>query len=213
MHFLPSPPVLAAFTFACIILAITPGPDMTLFLSRTVAGGKKLGFAAMLGASTGLVGHALLAGFGLSAIIATSQTAFLAVKIAGAAYLLFLAFEALRQGSALSIGPAPGSTPSVAATYATGIGINLTNPKIIMFYVTFLPQFVEAGDPSASAKLFFLAFYFMAIGIAISALVILVAAQFIGAMRSSPRAMRIFDYCFAALMGGFALKLLTAQGR
>ena len=213
MTFLPSLPLLATFTIACILLAITPGPDMTLFLSRTMAGGRKLGFAAMLGATTGLVFHALLAGFGLSALIAASPNAFLVIKIVGALYLLFLAVQAIRHGSALSIKREGAVEPSVRATYLTGIGINLTNPKIIIFYVTFLPQFVEAGDPFASGKLLFLALYFLVLGTIIGFILIVIAAQFISTMRANPKAMRIFDYSFAALMGGFAVKLLTAQGR
>ena len=206
-------PLMASFTLACIVLAITPGPDMTLFLSRTVAGGKRLGYAAMLGACTGLLGHALLAGFGLSALIAASPNAFLVIKITGAVYLLFLAVQAIRHGSALRIQREGSVEPGAWSTYLTGVGINLTNPKVILFYVTFLPQFIESGDPAASGKLLFLALYFLVLGSIINALVIAVAAQFIGLLRANPRGMRIFDYCFATLMGGFAVKLLTAQGR
>ena len=212
MTFIPSLPLMATFTLACILLAITPGPDMTLFLSRTIMGGPRLGLAAMLGATTGLLGHALLAGFGLSALIAASASAFLFIKIAGAMYLLFLAVQAIRHGSALSI-RRDTAEPRAWATYLTGVGINLTNPKVILFYVTFLPQFVEAGDPSASGKLLFLALYFLVVGSLINGVLIVVAAPFITLLRTNPKAMRIFDYCFATLMGGFAVKLLTAQGR
>ena len=204
---------LATFSAASVLLAITPGPDMTLFLGRTLIGGQKLGFAAMLGASTGLLFHALLAGFGLSAIIAASAPAFLVVKVIGAGYLLVLAYQAIRHGSALSAMRADGTPPSAWSTYLAGIGINLTNPKVIMFFVTFLPQFVEASDPAAGGKLLFLAFYFLLIGIPVSGLIILVAGQFIGLAKTNPKALRIFDYCFATLMGGFAIKLLAAQGR
>lgn len=214
MSFLPSLPVLLAFSAACFVLAITPGPDMTLFLSRTLAGGPRLGLAAMFGASTGLVVHALLAGFGLSALIAASPAAFLAVKVVGAGYLLVLAYQALRHGSALSVAAgAAGAPPSVRATYLTGLGVNLTNPKVIMFFVTFLPQFVAAGDPDASGKLLFLALWFLCIAIPVSAGLILAAGQFIAFMRANPRALRAFDYGFAGLMGAFALKLLSAEGR
>ena len=212
MPFIPSLEVLALFSAACFILAITPGPDMTLFLGRTLIGGRRLGFAAMLGASTGLVAHALLAGFGLSAIIKASEPAFLAVKVAGAAYLLWLAAQALRHGSALSVSrEGLANPPSLLSTYLTGIGINLTNPKVIMFFVTFLPQFVTAADPNAGGKMMFLAFYFLLIGIPVSGFLIIVAARFITLMRSNPKALRIFDYSFAALMGGFAVKLLASR--
>lgn len=212
MTFLPSLSVISVFTLASIMLAITPGPDMTLFLGRTLMGGRRLGFAAMLGASTGLLVHATLAGFGLSALIAASPAAFTVLKIIGAAYLLFLAAQAIRHGSALNVSGS-AAVAGIWNTYLTGLGINLSNPKVIMFYITFLPQFVGADDPGASGKLLFLGFYFLLIGVPVAALIIVVAGRFINVMRSNPKAMRIFDYGFAALMCGFAARLLTTQGR
>ncbi len=213
MSFIPSLTVLATFTLASLLLVITPGPDMTLFLSRTIMGGRRLGFAAMLGASSGIVVHSLLAGFGLSALLATSVTAFTTLKIIGSAYLLWLAVQAIRHGSALSVDASKPLESGLLATYFTGVGINLTNPKIVMFFVTFLPQFVEANDPAASGKLLFLGLYFIALAVPCAAVMIVVAERFIGLMRANPKAMRIFDYGFATLMGGFAIKLLTTQGR
>lgn len=213
MDFLPAPSVMVAFTLACVLLALTPGPDMTYFLSRTLAGGRKMGIMAMLGATTGLMGHAMLAGFGLSALIAASTRAFMFIKVAGAGYLLFLAVQAIRHGSALSIARTEGTGPGAFATWLTGIGVNLTNPKVILFYVTFLPQFVDVHDPAASHKLLFMALYFLFVGTLINGIVILVASRFILMMRENPKAMRIFDYGFAALMSGFALRIITVQGQ
>lgn len=209
---MPSLPVLAAFSLGAAVLALTPGPDMALFLSRTLSGGRRLGFAAMLGAATGLMAHALLAGLGLSALLAASSAAFAALKIVGAVYLLRLAYGALRHGSGLSIqrGAAPQGW---LAAYLTGVGINLTNPKVALFYLTFLPQFVEASDPHASGKLMFLGLYFLAIGVPVCSALILIASRFAGALRANPKAMRLFDYGFAALMSAFAARLLLAQGR
>ena len=211
--FIPSFGTILGFSLASFLLSITPGPDMALFLARTVGGGRKLGFAAMFGASTGLVFHALLAGLGLSALLAASETAFLGVKIVGCLYLLWLAVQAVRHGSGFSIEPGTGDAHGVLKTYLTGLGINLTNPKVIVFFVTFLPQFVSASDPAASGKLLFLGLFFLVICIPTNGAIILVAERFAGFMQSSPRAMRIFDYCFAGIMGAFALKLLLTQGR
>ena len=100
MTFLPDIEVLLAFTAAGIVLVLTPGPDMTLFLGQTLTGGRARGIAALLGASTGLVVHTMLAAFGLSALLAASATAFGILKVVGVAYLIWLAFGALRHGSA-----------------------------------------------------------------------------------------------------------------
>jgi threonine/homoserine/homoserine lactone efflux protein len=92
-----------------------------------------------------------------------------------------------------------------------GVGINLLNPKCIMFFLTFLPQFVSANDPHAGAKLTFLGLYFIALGIPVCAVLILAAERFTAAIRRSPKAMRAIDYLFAGLMGAFAVRLLSAR--
>ncbi|HEX2216025.1 MAG TPA: LysE family translocator [Xanthobacteraceae bacterium] len=211
MSFLPSAEVLAAFTLASLVLILTPGPDMTLFLGETLRAGRARGFAAMLGASTGLLVHSLLAAFGLSALLATSTTAFTVLKIAGAVYLLWLGWQAVRHGSALTLRPQASVRRPLPQVYATGLAVNLLNPKIVMFFLTFLPQFVSAADPHASMKLLFLGLYFLALGIPSCALLILAAERFTTAIRHSPRVMRTIDWLFASLMGAFAVRLIFAR--
>ena len=202
-----------AFTAAGLLLAATPGPDMALFLSKTLSGGRRAGFAALGGAMTGLVFHAFAAALGLSALLAASSQAYGAIKLAGAAYLLWLAYGALRHGSALRLEGADQTEQSLFSNFLTGLGINLTNPKIIIFFVTFLPQFIEAGDAHASGKLLFLGLYFLCIGMAFCSGLILVASRFVAAAKRNPRAMRAFDFGFAGLMGAFAARLILAQAR
>jgi threonine/homoserine/homoserine lactone efflux protein len=211
MTFLPDLQVMLAYTAAAIILVITPGPDMTLFLGQTLTGGRGRGIAAYLGASTGLVVHTMLAAFGLSALLAHSAAAFGVLKIVGCAYLLWLAFDALRRGSALTLAPGAADPQPLGQVFLMGVGINLLNPKIIMFFLTFLPQFVSASDPHAGAKLMFLGLYFIVLGIPICFVLILAAERFTAAIRRSPRMMRAIDYLFAGLMGAFAVRLLFAR--
>lgn len=211
MTFIPDLHVMLAYTGAGIILIVTPGPDMTLFLGQTLSGGRARGIAAYLGASAGLVVHTMLAAFGLSALLAHSAAAFGVLKIAGVAYLAWLAIDALRRGSALTLAPGAVAAQPLGRVFLTGVGINLLNPKIIMFFLTFLPQFVSASDPHAGAKLMFLGLYFIALAIPICFVLILAADRFTGAIRRSPRLMRAIDYLFAGLMGAFAVRLLFAR--
>ena len=211
MTFLPGFEVLLAFTAAGIVLVLTPGPDMTLFIGQTLTGGRARGIAALLGASTGLLVHTTLAAFGLSTLLAASATAFGILKVVGVAYLIWLAIEALRRGSALTLQPEAGEAQPVARVYLTGVGINLLNPKIVMFFLTFLPQFVSASDPHAGGKLMFLGLYFIALGIPLCIALIFLAERFTGAIRRSPKVMRAIDYLFAGLMGAFAVRLLFAR--
>lgn len=213
MTFIPEPSVLAAFTLAVAVLIVTPGPDMTLFLGKTLAQGRAAGMAAMLGASSGLVVHTLFAAFGLSALLAASEMAFTGVKAAGALYLLWLAVDAVRNGSALSL-DARGEPPQrLAHIWLMGVGINLLNPKIVLFFVTFLPQFVSAGDPHAGAKLMFLGFYVIALAVPSCAVLILLADRISALVRRSPRVTRAIDWLFASVFAGFAVSVLIERGR
>ena len=212
MDFLPSLPVLAAYAVAVVALTLTPGPDMTFFLGKAVTSGRAAGFAAMLGAATGLLVHTLAVALGLSALLAASATAFLVLKVAGAIYLAWLALQALRHGSGLSLEGRGGARPEpLSRVYLKGLGINLLNPKIIMFFVTFLPQFVSASDPHAAAKLVFLGVTFIAIGVPICFVMIAFAARLAHLLKRSPRIMRGIDWLFAAVMGGFAVRLLLTR--
>ncbi|HEX2555357.1 MAG TPA: LysE family translocator [Microvirga sp.] len=211
--FLPDAGVLLTYSLACFVLFITPGPDMSLFLARTVTGGRRAGMASMLGALTGCCVHTLLAALGVSALLAASATAFTVLKIVGALYLLWLAVEAVRHGSALTLKGGERAEVSFGRTFMIGLGINLTNPKVVLFFVTFLPQFVQAGDPNAAGKLVFLGFYFVAFTAPLAALLVLGAERVVALLRTRPRVMRAIDYSFAALFGAFALRILTTTSR
>ena len=214
MTFLPDLPTLLAFALAGFVLTITPGPDMTLFIGRTLAEGRGAGFAAMLGASCGVVVHTSLAAFGISALIAASPAAFMVLKFAGAGYLVFLAFHAIVGGSTFKLDEKRvKERHSLAANWATGVGINLLNPKIILFFVTFLPQFVSAGDTHAAAKLFFLGIFFIALALPIASVMILAADKFALALKRRPKVMRGLDWLFASVFSAFAVKILMTQGR
>ncbi|WP_372426201.1 LysE family translocator [Salinarimonas chemoclinalis] len=207
--FLPDLHTLLLFSGACLVLFVTPGPDMSLFLSKTVQGGRACGMAAMFGAFTGALVHTLLAALGLSALLAASPAAFGAVKIVGGLYLLWMAWDALRNGSALSLRPGGPAPASLRATWLLGVGINLSNPKVILFFVGFLPQFVAAGDPHAAEKLVFLGLWFVALSAPLAALAILAADEVVALARSRPRVLRGVDIVFAGVFGLFALQILA----
>ncbi len=210
--FFPSSSVAAGYLLACLLLAATPGADMAVFLSRTLAGGRGQGFAAQAGANAGLVVHTFAAALGLSALLAASAQAYQAVKIAGALYLLWLAYKAIRHGTALKLRTEAGAGGRRSA-FLNGLLINLTNPKIVLFFVTFLPQFIDARDPHAAMKLFALGFGFIVITSVVNATVILLAARFVAGAKQNPRALRLFDYAFAALMSAFAARLALSETR
>lgn len=213
MDFVPDTATVVQFALATFVLAVTPGPDMTLFVGRSLSQGRAAGFACMFGAMTGILVHTALVALGLSALIVASPQAFLALKIGGAGYLIWLAVQALRKGSAFS--PEDRARPGVSLfrNWATGLGINLLNPKIVLFFMTFLPQFVSAGDPHAPGKLFFLGLLFIPLALPVTAPMVIAADGFSRLLRKSPRVTRLVDYLFAGVFSAFALKILTAQAK
>jgi threonine/homoserine/homoserine lactone efflux protein len=212
MTFIPDLAVLIAFTAAALVLIVTPGPDMTLFMGKTLTQGRRAGIAAVLGATTGLIVHSVLAALGVSVLLAASETAFYALKIVGATYLGWLALQAIRNGSSLSVNKEETiHRQSFSRVWAQGFMINMLNPKIVLFFITFLPQFVSVSDPAAAGKLLFLGFYFVGLGFPACLAMVYGASTFSSFLKSSPRVMRLFDWAFAGIMGTFAVKLLTAR--
>jgi threonine/homoserine/homoserine lactone efflux protein len=213
MTFIPDTAILLQFALATIIITLTPGPDMTLFVGRALSAGKAAGFACFAGATTGILIHTSLVALGLSALLIAAPTAFWALKIAGAGYLIWLAFQALRHGSAFSPNAVKGPERTLFNHWATGLGINLLNPKIIIFFMTFLPQFITPGDPHASGKLFFLGVLFILIAIPMTIPMILAADSFSGALKRNPKVTQAIDYLFAGVFSAFAVKILLTEAK
>ncbi len=206
---LPDPSVLLPFALAVVVIALTPGPDMTFFLGRALAQGRAAGLAGLFGTNCGIVVHTTLVALGLSALIVAAPKAFLALKIAGAAYLLWLAIQAIRNGSALTLPRGAPKTRGLAATFASGLAINLLNPKIVLFFMTFLPQFVSPQDPHAAAQLLVLGAFFIVVSNIVCIPMVLAAEGFSAAMRASPRVSRTIDWVFAGVFAAFAIQILV----
>jgi len=211
MDFLPSLPVFSAFTLAAFVLTVTPGPDMTLFLGRALSQGRAAGMAAMFGAATGVVIHTLLAAFGISALINASPNGFLALKIVGALYLLWLAVQAIREGSAFSLEETGRKPKSLVSNWLSGIGINLLNPKIILFFITFLPQFVSPTDANATGKMIFLGFYFIVFACVCCAFMIYAVDKVADTLKQNPKVTRAIDWLFAGVFSAFAIRILFTE--
>ncbi|MGJ8529486.1 LysE family translocator [Maritalea sp.] len=212
--FMPTWPMLAAFSVAAIILAVTPGPDMALFLSRSLNFGRAHGLASLAGACTGILVHTALVALGISVLIAAAPIAFLVLKIVGALYLIWLAIAAIRSGGNFAMAnKATAKRPSYLKSYMTGLGINLLNPKVALFFITFLPQFVTATDPFAALKLCTLGVFFVIITIPVTAGMIFAADWLSETLAKSKWIGRALNYSFAAVFASFAAIILTAQAR
>jgi threonine/homoserine/homoserine lactone efflux protein len=210
--FVPDLPVLAGFVVASIVLGITPGPDMTFFLSKTIAQSRAAGFTAFGGASLGIFVHSVLVAAGLSVVLAASAVAFTILKFVGAAYLAYLAYDAIRHGSSLSL-DRKAKPELLRSVFIKGLLVNLLNPKVIIFFITFLPQFVSANDPHAPGKMLFLGLTFMFINVPVCGGLILAADRIALLLKSSSRASRFVDWLFAGVLGAFAVRLVLTHAR
>ena len=151
-----------AFVGVAIVLTLSPGPDMALVLRNTVRGGRAAGFRTVAGIAVGLVGWATASALGVAALLATSATVFTALKLAGAAYLVYLGIQSLlslRRGERPAEDRKPAGSP-----FRQGLVTNLLNPKLAVLFTTLLPQFISPDDP-AVAKSFLLAAVFVTIGL------------------------------------------------
>jgi threonine/homoserine/homoserine lactone efflux protein len=140
---------LALFMVSGLLLNILPGPDSLLIMTRSATQGWRAGVAASLGIGAGTIVHVLGAALGMSAILATSATAFTVVKFVGAAYILYMAFGLLRTRRSASPQAAPAVAPlPYRKIYAQGVLTNVLNPKVALFFLAFVPQFIDAGAAS-----------------------------------------------------------------
>jgi threonine/homoserine/homoserine lactone efflux protein len=213
MEFLPDLTTFITFTVAVWVLAITPGPDMTISIARALSDGKAGGAMVVLGTSTGLVVHTFLVALGVSALILASPTAFLVLKTGGAGYLVWLAIQAIRKGSSLTVKRAEGPANSAAKNYLSGLWVNLLNPKVIIFFMTFLPQFVTANDPHVTGKLIFLGLWAIVMGMPVNLAIVLVAERLSVWLKRNRGILRGIDYTFAGVFSLFAVKILMTQAK
>lgn len=144
------------FVVSGLLLNMTPGPDSMLIMARSAGQGFKASAAAILGICSGTCVHIAAAAFGLSAILATSAEAFLLIKLLGAAYLLYIGVQMLRTKSATHVDQTTPAAASLGTVYRQGLLTNVLNPKVALFFLAFLPQFVA---PDAADKT--LAFLFL----------------------------------------------------
>ena len=172
---------LGVFAVTTFVVNATPGVDMMLVLTRTLRHGRGGGIAAALGVCAGCVVHTLFAAFGLAALLAASAAAFAVVKWAGAAYLLWIAFGMLREGvrgrDSLAVdGGERAASPGFARLFAQGLATNVLNPKIAIFFLALLPQFIAADAPEKLLAFLFLGAWFIVQSLAfLVAFVLLVA--------------------------------------
>jgi threonine/homoserine/homoserine lactone efflux protein len=194
------------FIIASLVLIVTPGQDMILVMSRSIAQGPAAGVATAAGVSVGLVGHTLLATLGLGAILRTSEWLFLALKLVGAAYLVYLGVQLLRTKTH-GLAVAADAPRSLRRLFLDGALSNVSNPKIAVFYFAFLPQFVLTGAARPTLSVFVLGLVFAGLTFLVKGPVGLCAGLLSSWLRSRPKALAWLYRSSGAMLLGLGAKL------
>ena len=211
LAFIPDWASLAPFLVAALVLYLTPGVDMAYILARTASQGRRAGVVSAVGVFGGITVHILAVLAGLSALLAASQTAFTLVKFAGAAYLLYPAVRLLRDGDR---GPSPARTRpphGLLRVFWEGVLCNCLNPKIGLFMLAFLPQFVDPAKGGAALQILFLGLLFNLGGLVWNVGVVFSASAAAARIGASERLKRAVRWVSATVLGGLALRLAFSE--
>lgn len=156
---MPEPSTLLLFAVSAAALVLIPGPNLVYIVTRSIEAGRRAGIASMLGVEAGTLVHVTAAAVGLSALLASSAVAFEVVRWAGVAYLVYLGVRALRSDETVEIARPAG----LRRSFAEGMLVNLLNPKVSVFFLAFLPQFVDPDRGAAATQILVLGAVFLAI--------------------------------------------------
>lgn len=203
---MPSPDVLAPFLLAATLLSLAPGPDNLFVLSQSALYGSRSGVLVTLGLCTGLLVHTTAVALGVAALLQTSPVAFDLLRFAGALYLLYLAWLAFTADAARSTGQ--GSTLRTAgALYRRGIIMNVTNPKVTIFFLAFLPQFVSPLNGSPGPQIIVLGLIFIVVALGVFSGVAVLAGRLSPWLTGSPSTQRLLNRASGILFILLALRL------
>lgn len=201
--------ILTFFT-ASVLLALAPGPDNIFVLTQSAVHGKRAGIATTLGCVSGVLVHTLAVALGVAAIFQTSEVAFAALKYFGAGYLLYLAWKSFRaKGQAIkTVGD---GKVNLRQLYFRGIIMNVTNPKVSIFFLAFLPQFADPERGSMFLQFLQLGMWFIVAGLLIFTLISVMAGTVGQWLNRSPRAQSVLNKTAGTVFVGLALKIAAAH--
>ncbi|WP_063533797.1 LysE family translocator [Burkholderia sp. MSMB1589WGS] len=203
---------LGLFVAAVFLLNITPGPDTAYIVGRSVAQGRGAGLMSALGISAGCCVHVLACAFGLTAVLAASATAFTVIKIVGAAYLVYLGVRLIfaKQEQAAEQPARRGADKSLRQLFTQGFLTNVLNPKVVLFFVSFFPQFVSADSNHKVLAFLTLGAVFLAMSTVWSCIVAWVAGTVTQRFSGKPRVKKWLDRGVGGAFVGLGVKLATS---
>ena len=208
------------FILAAILLNLTPGTDSMYIITRSMAQGQTAGFYSVLGITSGILVHTLLASLGLSVLLANSPTAFMLVKYIGASYLCYLGLKMLLSKSSNSIANHLSKDKHVISQkavdgwqiYKQGVLTNVFNPKVALFFLAFFPQFIDASYAYGMLSFLMLGLTFAVTGFVWCLCLALLAARFSTRLRENPSIETMLNKISGVVFIGLGIRLLTEKG-
>ena len=204
------PAKFALFIGVSWALILAPGPDMIYVITRGMAHGRRAGLLSAVGVVCGILVHTTAAAFGLTLILQTSALAFLFVKFAGAAYLIYLGIKAWLDKSTFTLQP-PVSTAASGALFWQGVLSNVLNPKIAVFFLAFLPQFVDQGGSQVTLQMVFLGLTFAFFGLCFLLVVGYSSGALGGWLTRRPQYAQFFQRLAGAILISLGIRLAFAE--
>lgn len=199
------------FLTASILLTLAPGPDNIYIITRGIAQGRSAALAAALGFTTGLIGHTLVVAFGLAAVIRSSALLFGLIKFAGASYLLYLGYRTLRTREPLIAPEASDSLVGLRRVYWQSVLANLLNPKVSLFFLSFLPQFIHPAAGNGELQALFLGGIFMLETLVIFSLIALCSGSLGQWLHTRSAISRHLNHAAGATFIGIGLSLAFSE--
>ena len=206
---LPDLSSLLVFLGTGFALNITPGPDMMYIAARSASGGRRAGIASALGVGAGTLFHIAIVALGLGTVASTVPAALALIRYAGAAYLVYLGVRAIRSAANLESRRLAGSDDWAA--FRQGVITNVLNPKVALFFLAFLPQFVDASRGSTAIQVMLLGLMFDVMGTAVNIVVAIGASGFAVRLRDTRRARSILNRVCGAIFIGLGIRLALTR--
>lgn len=202
---------LTTFILASTLLSLAPGPDNIFVLTQSALYGRKSGIIITLGLCSGLIVHTTAVALGVAAIFMVSTVAFTALKLIGAAYLLYLAWQALKASARPLSSVSATAIPGHLALYRRGIVMNLSNPKVAIFFLAFLPQFTDPSTGNMTFQLFLLGIVFILVAMVVFSAIACLAGLIAELFKRSVKAQVILNRISALVFAGLAVRLAFAS--
>ncbi|RQU80313.1 LysE family translocator [Burkholderia cenocepacia] len=204
---MPALPILFAFGLVSLGMALTPGPNMIYLVSRSICQGRRAGLVSLGGVALGFVFYMVCAAVGITALLMTVPYAYDALRAAGALYLAYLAWQALKPGgrSAFQVRQLPHD--SRVRLFIMGFVTNLANPKIAVMYLSLLPQFIVRGHGSVLAQSLALGCVQIAVSVSVNALIACAAGSIAGFLAGRPRWVAVQRWLMGTVLAGLAVRI------